>query len=94
MVDFFTFKTFITPALLLVTYFMGALFILWMSWYIVLWLKKAYLKIEYYTSFKQRLLATFFFLLVFFFIEIGWRMLFEFFIAYFDMHQALMQLSH
>jgi hypothetical protein len=94
MINFFTFKTFITPSLLLVTYYIGGLFIIWMSWHIVLWLKKAYLKIEHYTTFQQRFLATVFFVAVFVFMQMGWRMVFEFLIAYFDMHEALLKLAH
>jgi hypothetical protein len=102
MQDFLTFKTFITPTLLLVFYYMGAILIPFVSYYLGLWLKGRYFSkisttlkdtIVINTTKKQRLLFIVLALLCFVCMELFWRVMFEFFIAYFDMHDALMQLS-
>jgi len=98
MQEFLTFKTFITPTLLIVFYYMGAILIPLLSYMVSRWLLSKYLqdvtnKAKAYLTSKQRI--TLLLLSVFFFLgmEIFWRMMFEFFIAYFDMHDALMRLS-
>jgi len=98
MQDFLTFKTFITPTLLIVFYYMGAILIPLISYIVSKWLLSKYLKdvakkAKTYLSSKQSI--TLLLLSVFFFLgmEVIWRMMFEFFIAYFDMHDALMRLS-
>jgi hypothetical protein len=94
MKDFLTFQTFITPALLMVMYYIGAVLIPVFSWYFVHWIKTVYKKeLEHHTTFKQRSIVYTAFFISFFSMEILWRMMFEFFIAYFDMHDALMKLS-
>lgn len=94
MKDFLTFQTFITPALLMVMYYIGAVLIPVFSWYFVHWIKTVYKKeLENNTTFKQRFIVYTAFFISFFSMEILWRMMFEFFIAYFDMHDALMKLS-
>lgn len=93
MKDFLTFQTFITPSLLIVMYYIGAILISVFSWYLVNWFKTVYKKeLENHTIIKQKAIAYTVFLIVFFCIEIFWRVMFEFFIAYFDMHNALMKL--
>ncbi|WP_373029697.1 DUF4282 domain-containing protein [Sulfurovum sp.] len=94
MKDFLTFQTFITPTILILIYYVGALLIPIFSWYLIRWIKTVYkAEIETYTIFKQRLIVYSAFFITFFCIEILWRVMFEFFIAYFDMHDALMKLS-
>ena len=102
MQDFLLFKTFITSSLLLFIYYIGAVLIPLLSWYIAAWVHKNYLskvsglvkeEIKRRTTAKQRLYTVIAFVLCFLFMEIFWRMMFEFFIAYFDMHDALMQIS-
>ncbi|MEN8727851.1 MAG: DUF4282 domain-containing protein [Sulfurovum sp.] len=93
MKDFLTFQTFITPTLLILMYYVGAVLIPLFSWYLARWIKTVYkTEIESYTTFKQRLILYSTFFIAFFCLEILWRVMFEFFIAYFDMHDALMKL--
>ena len=82
-------------------YYIGAIFIPIASWYLASWIKKSYfpeifksIKEEFQTkiTFKQRFIMYAAFMLCFLCMEIFWRMMFEFFIAYFDMHDALMKL--
>jgi uncharacterized membrane protein required for colicin V production len=102
MQDFLLFKTFITPSLLLFIYYIGAVLIPLLSWYLAAWVHRNYLskvsgllkeEIKRRTTVKQRLYTVIAFVLCFLCMEIFWRMMFEFFIAYFDMHDALMQMS-
>ncbi len=102
MQDFLLFKTFITPSLLLLMYYIGAVFIPLFSWYIAMWIKKNYFtkvsgtvkeEIQKRTTVKQRVTLLLSFIVCFLCMEVFWRVLFEFFIAYFDMHDALMRIS-
>ena len=102
MQDFLLFKTFITPSLLLFIYYIGAVIIPLFSWYIAVWIQKNYLtkvsgslkeEITKRTTAKQRLYTIVAFILCFLCMEIFWRVFFEFFIAYFDMHDALMRIA-
>lgn len=102
MQDFLTFQTFITPTLLLVMYYVGALLVPLVSYIIARWITSVYFSnvstqmkksIVAQTTTKQRLVLFFIFLFCFVCMEVFWRVLFEFFIAYFDMHDALIQLT-
>jgi len=102
MRDFLTFQTFITPTLLIFMYYIGAVLIPMVSWYLARWIQRSYFtglsksfkeKVEARTTVKQRFIVYAAFILCFLCMEIFWRMMFEFFIAYFDMHDALMQLT-
>jgi len=102
MRDFLTFQTFITPTLLIIMYYIGAILIPLVSWYLARWIQKSYfpeitnsIKEEFRTktTFKQRFIVYAAFIICFLCMEILWRVVFEFFIAYFDMHDALMQLT-
>ena len=102
MKDFLTFQTFITPSLLILMYYIGAVFIPLISWYLARWIQKSYFsevstsikeEITTRTTAKQRFIIYTAFILCFLCMEIFWRMMFEFFIAYFDMHDALMKLK-
>jgi len=101
MRDFLTFQTFITPTLLILMYYIGALLIPMVSWYLAKWIQKSYfselsksIKEEFHakTTSKQRFIVYAVSILCFLCMEILWRVMFEFFIAYFDMHDALMKL--
>ncbi len=101
MRDFLTFQTFITPTLLIFMYYIGAVLIPIVSWYLARWIQRSYFtelsksfkeKVEAKTTAKQRFIVYAAFILCFLCMEIFWRMIFEFFIAYFDMHDALMKL--
>lgn len=94
MKDFLTFQTFITPSLLILLYYVGALLIPIFSWYFAHWIKRVYkIEIETYTAFKKRLIVYSTFFISLFCMEILWRVMFEFFIAYFDIHDAIMKLA-
>jgi len=43
MEKFLTFETFITPTLLILTYYVGTVIIPVLGWYFTFWVKKAYL---------------------------------------------------
>lgn len=93
MQDFLTFKTFITPSILMFFYYLGALVIPFVSYTLARWFKRSYLKdVNITITSKQRLWVIGLFLACFFCMELFWRVLFEFFIAYFDMHDALMKM--
>lgn len=98
MQDFLTFHTFITPTLLLIIYYIGALVIPVLGWYFTFWVKKAYLSdvskaVTNRTTPKQRFNLFMIFFVTLLCMEIFWRMIFEFLIAYFDMHDALMKIN-
>ena len=101
MRDFLTFQTFITPSLLILMYYIGALLIPVVSWYLARWMQKSYFskvskrieeEVTTRTTAKQRFIVYTAFITCLLCMEIFWRMMFEFFIAYFDMHDALMKL--
>ncbi len=93
MQDFLTFRTFISPSLLMFFYYFGALVIPLVSYKLSKWLKQSYLKdVNIRIRPEQRLWVIGLFLACFFCMELFWRVLFEFFIAYFDMHDALMKM--
>lgn len=96
MIDFLTFQTFITPLLLIFMYYVGALVIPLVSWYFSKWLKNKYYShlsstIPNSLNNKQRLFTYALVFICILCMEILWRVMFEFFIAYFDMHDALMK---
>jgi hypothetical protein len=102
--NFLSFKSFISPYVLLVFYYMGALGVPIASWFFAIWLKKKYwLVADVYTSGKEMLIKTtrkkhrVWFLLLFIFsflwMEIMWRMMFEFLIAYLQIRDALLVLT-
>ena len=98
MQDFLTFQTFITPTFLILFYYIGAIVIPFVSYFLAKWIKSSYFKdvtseIKNNISRKQYFYVLCIALLCFFCMELFWRVLFEFFIAYFDMHDALMKLN-
>jgi hypothetical protein len=102
MQDFLLFNTFITPSLLIFTYYVGAVLIPLLSWYLATLVHRNYFtkvsglvkaEVQRRTTVKQRFYTILAFVLCFLCMEIFWRMMFEFFIAYFDMHDALMRMS-
>ncbi|MBA1421277.1 MAG: DUF4282 domain-containing protein [Epsilonproteobacteria bacterium] len=98
MQDFLTFKTFLTPTLLLIFYYLYAIVIPVVSYSIAKWVKSSYFKKEnsdkeMIVTPKQKRIIVGIALLCFLCMELFWRVMFEFFIAYFDMHDALMHIS-
>jgi len=97
MRDFLTFQTFITPSLLIFIYYIGAILIPYIGWYITKWIQRSYFSeisknLKETITTKQRVIIYTIFILCFICMEIFWRIIFEFFIAYFNMHDALMKL--
>jgi len=112
IIDFLSFKIFISPYVLIICYFIGAFIIPIASFFFVKWLQRKYQPIlapvlnavsftkdilselKPFIKLKHRIL--FISVLVFLFIslEIMWRMLFEFLIAYLQMRDALIMLTN
>jgi len=102
-IDFLTFRFFISPYILIACYYMGALGVPIVSWLLALWIKRKYwLVSDLYESSKRtfiritrtkdRTLLYILFICFFICMEIMWRMMFEFIIAYLQMREALMEL--
>ena len=103
MWDFLSFNTFITQDILIFLYYVGAVIIP-----VVIWLFRNYLidrialfkqinteMKNYYhmLSAKQKMLIWLSFMVMFLFMEIFWRMMFEMMIGYFDMHDYLQTIA-
>ena len=101
--DFLTFKTFISIDVLIIFYYLGAIFLPICLWFLFTWLIQRFklLNTSYtnakeflwkHLSKKQQALFLLFFIIAFFFMELFWRMLFEFLIAYMQIRDALTQI--
>ena len=101
MMDFLTFKTFISTEALIVFYYIGSLILPIGIWVVFIWLIQKYKYIN--TAYEngkvivwksldrqQRVKLVSFFIVIFLFLELFWRMLFEFLIAYMQMRDALL----
>lgn len=99
--DFLTFKSFISTEVLIIFYYMGALILPAASWYLARWLMRKYKVINSMyengkeilwksLSKKQQTRLALFFILALFFMELFWRMMFEFLIAYMQIRDALL----
>jgi hypothetical protein len=99
MIDFLTFKSFISIDILIVSYYIGAVIIP-----IAMWLSKAYLQrkfkiLDRFNSFlknlfgrltlKRRVISILLMVMMFISMEIVWRMCFEAMIGYFQMVEHL-----
>ena len=98
MQDFLSFQTFITPSLLIIIYYMGVLLIPVLCFYVTFRIKTTYLPDISQTAktmltTKQRVIFFIIFFFMLLFMEMFWRVTIEFFIAYFDMHDALMKIN-
>ena len=82
MLDFLSFNKFITPYILIVFYYIGAILVPFILFY---YRYNFFPKLKVNIGFKFWLIA----ILMFLCMEICWRMIFEFLIAYFDMHEYL-----
>ena len=101
-IDFLTFKSFISLDVLIVFYYLGALVLPIAMWAFSVWLIKKYklFNITYEKgkdfiwqslNMKQKSMLTLFLTTMFAFMELFWRMMFEFLIAYMQMRDALLQ---
>jgi uncharacterized membrane protein len=100
--DFLTFKEFISIPVLIIFYYLGAIVFPFVIWIVLIWLTKKYKllgeahnkgkqKIWKLLNTKQRVKLVIAFIMAFLFMELFWRMLFEFLIAYMQMRDALLQ---
>lgn len=103
MVDFLTFKSFISAEVLIVFYYIGAVIMPFGAWYFVIWSIRRYaiVKGTYETAkatlwksldLKQKSGLIIVLLASFLLMELFWRMLFEFLIAYIQIRDALVVL--
>ena len=99
--DFLTFKSFISTEVLIIFYYIGALILPIGIWFLLTWLMHKYrlLNTAYENekkiiwkllSKKQQAKIIVFFVISFLFMELFWRMLFEFLIAYMQIRDALL----
>ena len=101
--DFLTFKTFLSIDALIIFYYVGAVFFPVAIWFLTVWLIRRYQllggaykigkeQIWHLLNKKQKIQLIVFLTLLFLFMELFWRMLFEFLIAYMQMRDALVHL--
>lgn len=99
--DFLSFKSFISTEVLIVFYYLGALILPISVWLLFNWLiikydifNNSYKKGKQWLwkslSKKQQVIVLMFFIACFLFMELFWRMLFEFLIAYMQIRDALL----
>ena len=87
MLDFLSFNKFITPYILIIFYYIGAILVPFILFY---YRYKIFSKLKVNFGFKFWLIA----ILMFLCMEICWRVIFEFLIAYFDMHKYLYNIEN
>ncbi len=98
--DFLSFKSFISIPVLISFYYLGAIIMPFFLWLSAIWLTKKFQWIDYlkkkstqhiwhHLNTKQKFLLTTSFITAFLFMELFWRMLFEFLIAYLQIRDAL-----
>jgi len=90
LIDFLTFKTFITPKVLIVFYYLGAVF---MPIIVYKFRDNIFAKLGISKPKLNRNLKLFLFI-IFIFAELIWRMMFEFMVGYFDIHNALLLIQN
>ena len=102
--DFLTFKTFLSIEVLIIFYYLGALVLPVFVWSLSSWIIQKYKIIHIVNQHKKRLTGQPFnksrrtkmillFVSMFLFMELCWRMLFEFMIAYMQMRDALLKIT-
>jgi len=98
--DFLSFRAFISIPVLIGFYYMGALLMPLFMWFFSTWLMKKIKilgdlhrsgkeKLWSLLSTKQKLIFVSMFIMSFLFMQLFWRMMFEFLIAYMQMRDAL-----
>lgn len=98
--DFLSFRAFISIPVLIGFYYMGALLMPLFMWFFSTWLMKKFKilgdlhrsgkeKLWSLLSTKQKLIFVSMFIMSFLFMQLFWRMMFEFLIAYMQMRDAL-----
>jgi len=101
--DFLTFKSFISIEALILFYYLGAFVMPVGMWFFISWLIRRYrfVNITYESgramlwqslNIKQKIKLAALFIFCFLLMELFWRMLFEFLIAYMQMRDAILNL--
>jgi len=101
LLDFLSFKSFISPSILICCYYLGAFGAPLTMLGIVLWARREASKQDFvpenyslwtrWATHQNQLIVLLMFIGMFICMEIGWRMMFEFMLAYFQMRDALVQ---
>jgi len=100
--DFLSFKSFISIGALITFYYIGAIILPVAGWLLAVRLIRKYNFVEAayakgkeslwkMLNVKQRTMLFMFFLSLFFFMELFWRIMFEYLIAYMQIRDALLQ---
>jgi hypothetical protein len=103
-IDFLNFRLFISPYVLVAFYYIGALGMPVASWLFLLWIRRRFAitgeihdaattALVDTTGRKNRVLFYLMFLACFLCMEVVWRMLFEFLMAYLQMREALLKIA-
>lgn len=88
--DFLSFKTFISPSMLFIFYYLGAIVVPFLAYLLSKKIYKYQKEIIQNTiALHYRLKILLFSIALFVFMEILWRMMFEFLIAFLQMRDAL-----
>jgi len=103
MLDFLSFKNFISKDILILAYYLGAIITPLFLWRIRLYLARKFyiidkihqMQADFYNTLnnEDKLRLIIFLLMMFIIMEIIWRMMFEFMIAYFEMRDYLQIIS-
>lgn len=102
MLDFLTFQSFISLPALIIFYYLGAILLPFTTWHLCLklsqkrniihlTLKKGQQWVWQSLTTRQKSIIILFFILMLGMMELLWRMMFEFLIAYMQMHDALVK---
>jgi len=100
VLDFLTFKTFVSPIALIVFYYMGAIVMPIFIWFFSRWIMKKIVAVESsyqkakslaWRSFslKYKIVFVTLFIISFMFMQLLWRMAFEFLIAYIQIREVI-----
>jgi hypothetical protein len=99
LLDFLSFKSFISPSVLIVCYYLGALGVPLAMLGTLIWARREARKQDFapenlslwtrWATHQNQLKVLVLFIGIFICMEIGWRMMFEFMLAYFQMRDAL-----
>jgi len=102
--DFLAFRTLVSPSLLIVFYYLGALGVPLTGWVFSRWLARRLrwtapartagrATMTRLIRRRERRLFPVLFVLTFVVMELGWRMMFEFMLAYFQMRELLIDIA-
>lgn len=101
--DFLVFRSFVSPVALLIFYYLGAVVVPFVSWLLAAWVWRRYALVDHtahtirglieaLTRPRDRWLVVAQTVLAFLFLELLWRMMFEFLMAYLQIRDALVRI--